>query len=111
MSTKQLDKSEWQTYFDGMSKTLDGKQAEIEVDSLQLGQQLEAKWLPLLGISYDPKSDTVEIMVEGLDHRIQRPQSIFVEQDGMQLRSMEVVDSEDTRQIIRLREPLMLAAR
>jgi hypothetical protein len=111
MTTRQLDKSEWQAYFDRMAKTLNGKQAEIEVDSLELGQQIEAKWVPLLGIAYDPKSDHVEIIVEGLDHRISRPQSIFVEQDGMQLQSMEVIDSEDTRQIIKLREPLRLEQR
>lgn len=110
MTTAQLDKAEWQTYFDRVSKALTGKQAEIEVDSLQLGSQIEAEWLPLLGISYDPKSDVVEVLLEGLDHLIHRPRTLFVEHEGAGLRSMEVIDGDDVRQIVKLRDPLMLPA-
>lgn len=108
MATVQLDKSEWQPYFDRVSKALAGETAEIEVSSLALGNQIEADWLPLLGITYDPKSDLVEVLVEGLDHLIQHPQSIFVDRDGGGLSSMEVIDSDENRQIVRLRAPLML---
>lgn len=108
MTTVQLNKSEWQPYFDRVSKSLSGETAEIEVSSLELGNQIEAEWLPLLGITYDPKSDLVEVLVEGLDHLIQHPQSIYVEQEGTELRSMEVLDNDNHRQIVRLRAPLML---
>src|ERR1700716_2179183 len=37
-----------------VSKVLPAKQAEIEVASLKLGDQVEAEWLPLLGLAYDP---------------------------------------------------------
>ena len=108
MATVQLDKSEWQPYFDRISKALAGEQAEIEVSSLALGNQVEADWLPLHGITYDPKSDLVEVLVEGLDHLIHHPQSVFVDHNGGGLRSMEVIEEDDTRQIVRLRGPLML---
>ena len=108
MATVQLDKSEWQPYFDRVSKALAGEQAEIEVSSLALGNQVEADWLPLHGITYDPKSDLVEVLVEGLDHLIHHPQSVFVDHNGGGLRSMEVIEEDDTRQIVRLRGPLML---
>jgi hypothetical protein len=49
---KQLEKSQWRAYFDRMSKVLVGKRAEIEVASLNLGDQIKAEWLPLFGISY-----------------------------------------------------------
>src|SRR5262245_30242462 len=80
MATRKLPKTEWQAYFDRVSKALDGKLAEIEVVSLALGDQVEAKWLPLLGIVYDPKSDIVEIVLEGLDHMIPKPRDIAVEE-------------------------------
>jgi hypothetical protein len=68
MATRKLDKKEWRSFFDHLSTTLEGKQAEIEVLSLQLGDQVEADWLPLLGIAYDPNDDIVEVALEGLDH-------------------------------------------
>jgi hypothetical protein len=52
---KKLENSEWRVYFDLISKALTGKRAEIEVASLKLGDQIEAEWLPLFGISYDPR--------------------------------------------------------
>jgi hypothetical protein len=51
MTARKLDKSQWRTFFDRLSKTLEGKQAEIEVASLSLGDQVEAEWLPLRGIT------------------------------------------------------------
>src|SRR6202011_189036 len=63
---KQLEKSQWRAYFDRVSKALVGKRFEIEVASLQLGDQIEAEWLPLLGISFDPKDDIIEIALEGV---------------------------------------------
>ena len=32
MTTRKLDKKQWRTFFDGISKILEGKQAEIEVN-------------------------------------------------------------------------------
>jgi hypothetical protein len=68
MALRKLDKTEWRVFCDRVSKALVGKRAEIEVASLALGSQVEAKWLPLLGIAYDLKDDIIEIALEGLDH-------------------------------------------
>ena len=62
----------------------------------------------MLGITYDPKDDLLEIALEGFDHLIKKPQSISVD-DGLQgLASMEIVDKDARRQIVKLMEPLML---
>jgi hypothetical protein len=108
MATSKLEKAAWQPYFDNISKTLAGKQAEIEIASLQLGDQIQAEWVPLLGIVYDPKNDLVEILLEGLDHMVRNPKEIYVDQSAVGLTSMEVIDADDVRQIIKLRDPLML---
>jgi len=107
---KQLEKSRWRAYFDRISKALVGKRAEIEVASLKLGDQVAAEWLPLLGISYDPKNDIIDIALEGLDHIIHEPREVWVEQEGPELSSLEVIDAEGVRQIVVLRDPLMLPA-
>jgi hypothetical protein len=105
---KQLEKSQWRAYFDQMSKALVGKRAEIEVASLRLGDRIMAEWVPLLGISYDPKDDIFEIALEGVDHLIHKPREVYVEENGLELSSLEVIDAEGVRQIIVLRDPLEL---
>lgn len=108
MATSKIDKSDWQAYCDRLSKTLTGTNAEIEVDSLEIGQQLEAKWLPFFGIVYEPKKDTIEILLEGLDHIIHNPRELYVEYDAVGLTSLEVISDDDVRQIVQLRRPIML---
>ena len=107
---KKLEKSIWQPYFDAVSKVLAGKRAEIEVAALDLGDQIEADWLPLLGITYDPKDDLIEVALEGVDHLIPRPREVWVETEGLDLSSIEVIDSNGVRKIVMLRDPLMLPA-
>ena len=81
MAARALAKAEWQTYCDHVSKGLAGKRAHIEVTGLSLGDQVAAKWLPLFGITYDPKDDLLEIALEGFDHLIHKPHDIYVD-DG-----------------------------
>jgi hypothetical protein len=108
MTTQKLDKSDWRRFFDRVSRGLGGRQAEIEVASLALGDQVQARWLPLLGLVYDPKDDIVEVALDGLDHMISKPREIYSDSTAGELTSLEIVDAEGTRQIVRLREPLML---
>jgi Family of unknown function (DUF5335) len=110
MTTHKLDKTQWRTFFDRFSEILEGRQAEIEVASLSLGDQVEAEWLPLHGITYDPNDDLVEVALEGLDHMIRKPREIYLEDWTRGLTTIEVVDADGTKQVVKLREPLMLAS-
>jgi hypothetical protein len=110
MATKKIARADWQSYFDRISKGLTGKRAEIEVTGLTLGDQVAAKWLPLIGITYDSKDDLLEIALEGLDHLIHKPLTVSVDDGPEGLRSMEIVDSDGRHQILKLTEPLMLSA-
>jgi hypothetical protein len=110
MATRKLDKAEWQVFFDRITDFIVGKRAEVEVDSLAIGSQIEAEWLPLLGIVYDPKSDAVEIALDDLDHLIRRPREVYVDEEPLGLRSTMVVDADGVQHIVKLRDPLMLPA-
>jgi hypothetical protein len=110
MSTEKLDRSAWKGYFDAMSKVLPGKQAEIEVNALRIGAQLEADYAPLLGIVYDNKNDILEVLIEGLDHTIANVRDVYVDHDGVNLNSISVTDADGVQQVIRLRDPAMLPA-
>lgn len=108
MTARKLEKKEWKPFFDGISKVLGVKQAEIEVLSLDLGDQIEAEWLPLLGLTYDPKDDVLDVELEGMDHLISKPREIYIDDGGVGLASLAVVDAEGTRQIVKLRDPMAL---
>ncbi len=108
MAVRELGRNEWKAYFDRVSRALVGKRAMVEAASLRLGDQMVADWVPLIGISYDPRDNLVEIALAGLDHLIRSPRVIFVDEDAHRLASLEIVDDEDQRQIVRLADPLML---
>ena len=110
MAVRKIDKPEWRAFFDWLSQGLLGARAEIEVASLDLGDQIEAEWLPLLGITYDSKNDLLEIALEGLDHLIKHPKEVWADAGIGALLNFEVIDGEGVSQIIQLREPLMLPA-
>jgi hypothetical protein len=108
MAIRQLEKNEWKTYFEHISKSLLGVRAQIQVAALNIGDQIAAEWVPMLGIVYDSKDDVLRIALDGLDHRIPKPREIFVDERETGLLSFEVADAEGVRHIVQLREPLML---
>src|ERR1700730_5925652 len=110
MTIRKLDKKQWRPFFDFVSKMMQGKQAEIEVTSLQLGDQIEAEWLPTHGLAYDPRDDVVEVALEGLDHLIPSPREIYVDDGGELLASVEIVDATGNKQILKLKDELRLPA-
>jgi hypothetical protein len=110
MAIQKLEKPAWHPYFDQMSKLIIGKRAEVEVAALNIGDQIEAEWLPLMGIVYDHKDDLVEVLMDGLDHLIRKPAEIYVDYGPTGLVSIEVVDADGVKQIVKLRDPLMLPA-
>jgi hypothetical protein len=105
MTPRFLPKTEWQSYFDRMSKGLRGKQAEIEVTGIGFGDHLAAKWLSLLGITYDPNGDLLEIALDGLDHLIHQPREISVKDGPKGLTAVVIVDADRHSQIIKFKEP------
>ena len=103
-----VPQSEWRAFFDRMSKALLGKWAEIEVASLDLGDQVVAEWIPMLGITYDATDDLLDVALDRSNHLIRRPREIVVEQTPAGLASVAVVDEDGARQVVTLKKPLML---
>jgi hypothetical protein len=110
MAPEQIDRARWAPFFDTVTKSLTGKQAEIEVASLDLGDQIEAEWTPLIGITYDKKDDLIEIQVEKLDHLIRSPRAVFVEYEVSGIVAIAIDDADGNRQIVRLKDALSLPA-
>jgi Family of unknown function (DUF5335) len=110
MTIRKLEKPEWRPFLDVVSKLLEARSAEIEIAALDLGDQVLAEWLPLLGITYDPKDDIVEVMLDGHDHMIRRPREIYLDNGAGALMTIEIVDANGVKQIVKLKDPLMLPA-
>jgi len=107
----QIDRNQWAPFLDGITNSLLGKQAEIEVVSLDLGDQIEAEWAPLIGITYDRKDDLIEIALDELDHLIRSPRELFIDYGvGDLVAAIEIVDADGNRQIVRFKDPLALPA-
>ena len=105
-------REKWQSFFDAFTRVLDGRQVEIEVVGLAFGDQIEAEWLPLNGLTYDPKADTFYVYVEGverdLDHAISHPREILVRTGPGGIEEIVAVDPDQNQHIIHLRQPLLL---
>jgi Family of unknown function (DUF5335) len=62
----------------------------------------------LLGLAYDPNDDIVEVALDGLDHLIPRPRELYIDNGIGSLSSLEIIDADGVKQIVKLRDPLML---
>ncbi len=107
---EKLERALWRPYLDELSKKLSGEEAEVRVSGLKLGSQVEAEWLPLRGVTYDHKDDILMISLEGLEHIIHNPKSVYVEGANGMLTSLEAVDPDGVKCVLLLRRPLALPA-
>jgi hypothetical protein len=110
MSIRRLERTDWRGFCIRASRGFLGKQVEIEIGSLQIGFQPEARRQPLLGISYDPHSDVLELLVGELDHLIRSPREVYVDEPLVGTTILQIIDADGMQQIITLRDPLMLPA-
>lgn len=65
---------------------------------------------PLLGVTYDQHDDLIAVMAEGVDHMTRKPREVFIESEGVDLLSMQVIDGDGITRIVRFREPQLLPA-
>jgi hypothetical protein len=107
MSLRRIDKSQWPGFCRNLTVELTGKQAHIEVASMALGVQTEARWAPIVGIAYDSRADVFQFVLDGLDHSILHPLEVYAEFGFAGIESLAIVDHEGW-QIVLLRTPLML---
>ena len=112
MSSRTIDRREWASFFNQVSDALAGKKVEIEASSLEVGDQIVAEWMPLLGVSYDSKDDLVDISLGemDLDHLIRNPKDIQVQDGTHGIEMIAVTTAAGSVEMLRLREPLMLPA-
>lgn len=105
-----IAKSDWKPFFDRLARALEDNPAEIEVASLDLGDQLLAEWVPLIGITYDPKDDLFDVALEGLDHIIKQPREVRTDVGSGRLIAIDIIDRDGAQLIVKFRDPVALSA-
>ena len=108
MATREIDKQYWQGVLEQLSTQLAAQRVEIEADSLDLGAQIEAEWVQLRGIDYDPIEETVTIDTADGPHRIEDPERLLIADQGPEILALELIGGDGTQRILRFRSPLML---
>jgi hypothetical protein len=108
MATRKIEVEELPSYFDSLSKKLGAELVEIEVAGLGLGDQIEAEWVALLGISYDPKDNVIAVTTEAVEHLIHAPQTVYVDEEAGDVKSIDMTDKDGNHHIVLFKKPLAL---
>ncbi len=110
MTIRRLARNEWNGFCLHVTRHLVGKQVEMEVLSLDIGSQTEVRRQPLFGMAYDPVSDVLELVFADLDHLVHAPREFYVDEDTVGIVILQIIDSSGMRQILTMRDPLLLPA-
>lgn len=92
-------------YFDAFTKRFlrdeSPEAVDVEVIGTELGDQFAVHGVRLIGITYDPRDDSLELELEPGDHRVYQPQEVWVteEPDGF-VSALEVVRRDGTRDMV-----------
>jgi hypothetical protein len=116
---EQLAKDQWAAFLKDFDRTHQGNEARIEIMGREFGDQEEAGWLPLSGISYDPHNDQIIVIVGGissrypahLTHMIAQPTQVAVIEplEGTQS-AILIVALDDAETLVHCRRPPQLKA-
>jgi hypothetical protein len=106
--TIQLSPAHMADYFESFTKRYLNNEstdvADVEVVSPTLGDQMVAHGTHLLGITYEPRRNSLEVELESGDVRSMKPKEVWaVEEDNGFLRALEIVRDDDAREIIQVR--------
>src|SRR5262245_37959884 len=106
LTTTRIPREKLEAYFDTFSKhfAADRSTVDIEVLSMDWGDQFEAEGVRLTGITYDSKSNELDIMLESGDHRVYSPKEVWVvEETNGFISAIEIVRPDGPREVVRLK--------
>lgn len=100
MQTREIPRADWSHFFDGFSGEHAGWLVRMEILGSEIGAQVEARELPLAGISADPRENTIWVTLgkepaHHITHSIQKPTHVRVEQTEEGAHHALQIESED----------------
>jgi hypothetical protein len=110
MPLRRPEKFEWRAYCHPLSKDLANIRPEPVTARLVVNDNVVAEWVPLLGITYEPKKDLFEIMLQDLEHWIHRPQTLYVDEGPKGVAALEIIDAAGLRHSLALSHPVKVTS-
>lgn len=107
IETTRVPNDQLKAYFDKFTKHFLVREStnavDVEVLSMDWGDQFAAEGAHLYGIAYDPRANALEFELEGGDHRIQKPKEVWTAEDfdGF-VKAIEVVRDDGTREVAKV---------
>ncbi|HEY2067590.1 MAG TPA: DUF5335 family protein [Gemmatimonadaceae bacterium] len=107
--TRRIPREELESYFDTFTKHFLRNESttavDVEVLTPTLGDQFEAEGAHLIGVTYDPKANSVELALESGDHRVFRPTEVWALEESTDgfVNAIELVRSDGTKDVVRIR--------
>jgi hypothetical protein len=114
MSTIEVTRNDWTSFFDIFSKQHEGWLASLEVLSDQIGAQHEVVELPLEGISVNAEEDPGSLIIsfgktpeDHVTHTVERPRHVWINQtiEGAD-ESIEIEEEDHQKTLLRFRSPI-----
>jgi hypothetical protein len=111
MATREIKRDEWREFFDSFSKQHQGWLVTIEMLGPDLGDQVEARELPLEGITIET-SDGNETQIEiiagekpdsHISHTVTSPKRIWLKQTDEGADEALEIESEESAVLLRFR--------
>jgi len=108
MAEKCIVPQDWEEYFDELYKKIKdmNEKVEIDIEAPSVFEEEEAKGIPLLGLSYDPKDKVFSVMSENIEHLVHKPQEICVEEENGGIIQIRLVDGTGTEHFIKFSTPV-----
>jgi len=115
MTTQEIPRDEWKTFFDTFSRQHEGWLATLEVLGSEIGAQQEARNLPLEGITAtlkDSEHETIAISLgktaeDHVTHMITQPTRVWVEQTSQGANAaLEIESADEVKTLLRFRSAL-----
>ena len=115
MTTKEIPRPEWNSFFDAFSRQHEGWLATLEVFAPDLGAQEEARELPLEGVSIASGNNAAESIAinlgkdpqDHITHTVTAPEHVWLEQTSEGANAaLEIESANETKTLLRFRSAL-----
>jgi Family of unknown function (DUF5335) len=116
MPTREIPHDEWISFFDEFSRQHEGWLATVEVLGADLGTQVEARELPLVGVTADLKGETEDAVsiftgaaaADNVTHTVIAPAHVRLEEtESGAHQALQIVSRSGETTLIRFRSAVL----
>ena len=115
MSTREVTRNEWTSFFNIFSKQHEGWLASLEILGDEVGAQTEAVELPFEGISFNEEDEPESVIIslgktpeDHVSHTVERPRHVWLKETAEGAHdSLEIEEEGNQKTLLRFRSPVL----